>query len=128
MQSEIGLRQKQALVGQTVEVLVEGYSKADRKGTVGQTSGLSPVGQTSGLSQGHVGQTSGPSSATTRQLVGRTRHDLIAVFDGDAAHIGALVNVRIESASPLTLLGRIESLVSPPRAQTVPAAIRKLGN
>ena len=69
VQRAISLRQKQALVGQTVELLVEGYSKTDRKATVGEAAGRSPT--------------------KPRQLVGRTLGDLIAVFDGDAAHIGA---------------------------------------
>ncbi|MFH1748644.1 MAG: tRNA (N6-isopentenyl adenosine(37)-C2)-methylthiotransferase MiaB [Planctomycetota bacterium] len=83
VQERISLRQKQALVGQSVEVLVEGRSKAAHK---------------------HA-----------RQLVGRTPGDLIAVFDGDPDHVGSLVNVHIESVSPLTLFGCIESVVSPPR-------------
>ncbi len=50
-----------------------------------------------------------------RVHLGRGWHDLITVFDGGPEHIGALVNVRIESISPLTLFGRIASVVSPPR-------------
>ena len=105
VQSEISLKQKQALVGRTVEVLVEGYSKTARK-TQTKDGGSIPLPPREG---------SGETRPLARQLVGRTPHDLIAVFDGDATHIGALVNVRIESASPLTLFGHIESVVSPPR-------------
>lgn len=100
VQSEISLGRKQALVGQTVEVLVEGRSKADRK-SAGQAAGLPLVER--------------------HQLVGRTRHDLIAVFDGDASHIGALANVRIESTSPLTLFGKLEAVISPPRGAAPPS-------
>ncbi|MCK4342619.1 MAG: tRNA (N6-isopentenyl adenosine(37)-C2)-methylthiotransferase MiaB [Phycisphaerae bacterium] len=89
VQSEISLQQKQALVGHSVAVLVEGHSKAARKA---RSAGVG-----------------------SRQLVGRTPHDLITVFDGEASAIGSLVNVRVESVSPLTLFGRIEAVVSPPR-------------
>ena len=53
----------------------------------------------------------GPSKlARTRdggQLVGRTRSDHIVVFDGDASLAGTLADVHIESASALTLFGRL---------------------
>ena len=47
--------------------------------------------------------------------MGRTPGDLIAVFDGDPEHVGALASLRVESVTPLTLFGRVESAVSPPR-------------
>ncbi len=113
VQSEIGLRQKRALIGRTVEVLVEGYSKTARKERIADHAAAG--------SACHVSDRASPEIQSvrarhTRQLVGRTTHDLITVFDGDESHIGALVNVRVESASPLTLFGRVESVVSPPRA------------
>jgi len=88
VQGAISLRHKQALVSKTVQVLVEGRSKAARRG--------------------------GPRHA--RQLVGRTPHDLIAVFDGDQSHVGALVNVQVTAATALTLTGRIASIISPSRS------------
>lgn len=104
VQSEISLRQKQALVGQVVEVLVEGYSKAARRPRSAQDEPASTrAARVSDI------RTIG------RQLVGRTPQGLIAVFDADPAHIGALVNLRVESVSPLTLFGRIESVLSPSR-------------
>ena len=97
VQSQISLKHKQTLVGRTFEVLVEGYSKSARKAH-------------------HGGQEL--SSELHRQFVGRTPSDLIMVFDGDPEHIGALVNVYVESVSSLTLFGRIKSVVSPARAET----------
>jgi tRNA-2-methylthio-N6-dimethylallyladenosine synthase len=125
LQSEIGLRQKQALVGQTVEVLVEGDSKAAQKARAAAAdSGAAPdVPQAFDHERGgEVGQRDeGAAGARPhRQLVGRTPGDLIAVFDGGPEHIGALVRVRIERASPLTLFGSIDSIVSPPRSGSTP--------
>jgi len=120
IQSEISLKQKQALVGRTVEVLVEGYSKAARK-AVGQVESSRPAAspatspprpQDCEHDRGHE-----VSADKSRQLVGRTPGDLITVFDGDQSHIGALVRVRVEDASPLTLFGRIEEVVSLPRGK-----------
>ncbi len=99
LQAAISLRQKRALIGRTVQVLVEGFSKAARRA-----------------------RDSSPPTASTRyarQLVGRTPHDLIAVFDGDESHVGALVNVQVEAATALTLSGRIESIASPRRETAV---------
>jgi tRNA-2-methylthio-N6-dimethylallyladenosine synthase len=113
LQSEISLRQKRALIGRPVEVLVEGYSKAARKARADQGE------QSSSFAPSHKREPEpgrGVFAHQSRQLVGRTPGDLITVFDGDEVHIGALVNVRVEDASPLTLFGRLESVVSPPRA------------
>ena len=112
IQSEISRKQKQALVGRTVEVLVEGYSKAARKVRADrgkQSSSFAPAHQRE-HEPGH-----GVFAQQSHQLVGRTPGDLITVFDGDESHIGALVRVRVEDASPLTLFGRIEAILSPSR-------------
>jgi tRNA-2-methylthio-N6-dimethylallyladenosine synthase len=105
VQSEISRRHKDRLVGQTVEVLVEGYSKAARR--VQQ--------QEEGAAADTVANPDSGIQASERQLVGRTPHDLIAVFDGDAAHIGALAAVRVTAVSSLTLFGELERVVSPAR-------------
>lgn len=121
VQAEVGLRRRQALVGRTVEVLVEGYSKLSKRGgergsglgdreVSGDGRGVSVVTQESEQDRGgEVGH------RPVRQLVGRTPGDLIIVFDGDASMIGALANVQIEHASALTLFGRVSGIVSPPR-------------
>ena len=102
VQEEIGLRQKRALIGQTVEVLVEGYSKTARR------------------AQNAAADDSPGTTELANQLTGRTPHDLIAVFDGPPECIGALVNVRVQSVSPLTLFGEIEAVVSPARTAIEP--------
>jgi tRNA-2-methylthio-N6-dimethylallyladenosine synthase len=99
VQSEISLKHKRSLIGQTVDVLVEGYSKAARRARRGEAPEAEDA--ESGI------------HASERQLVGRTPHDLITVFDGEPEHIGALVRVRIASVSPLTLFGTIQSVLSP---------------
>jgi len=114
VQTEIGLRHRQALIGQTLEVLVEGYSKSAQKVAAGPRTGRSGSPGRAGI------PLSGGAGVPARQLVGRTPGDSIVVFDGDQEHIGALVNVRIEAASPLTLFGHIEAVVSPPRDGAVP--------
>lgn len=122
VQAEIGLKHKQALVGRTVEVLVEGYSKfARRAAIVGNReggTGILPVQSPTQESEQDRG--SEISREKSRQLVGRTPGDLIVVFDGEPAQIGALVNVRVESVSPLTLFGRLEAVVSPVRERPKP--------
>jgi tRNA-2-methylthio-N6-dimethylallyladenosine synthase len=65
--------------GQTLEVLVEGPSKKPH------------------LNQ--AGETSGP------QLIGRTAHDYIVVFNGPPDLAGRFVKVRITKTSALTLFG-----------------------
>lgn len=113
VQSAVSLRHKQALIGQTVEVLVEGYSKMARRPRGGDD-------HANPLPDSEQARGSEAALAGSDQLVGRTPQDLIAVFAGDAAHIGALVNVRVLAVSALTLFGRIESVVAPPRTTTLP--------
>ncbi len=119
VQSGIGLKQNQTLIGQTVPVLVEGYSKVARKARSPADRGSPPapdVGEASRPLQACEHDRGAEAAKTrSRQLVGRTPHDLIVVFDGEPGHIGAIVNVRIDSVSPLTLFGRIEQVISPPR-------------
>lgn len=120
VQAEISLRQKQTLVGQTVPVLVEGFSKAAQK-MLATTADVTPVAACE-RNDLPVEADRHDQRRTTAQLVGRTPHDMIAVFDGDAAQIGALVNIRIVSASALTLFGHIESVDSPHRGLRQPAS------
>lgn len=101
VQAEISAGRNLALVGRRFEVLVEGHSKAAVRARNGEEL---PV-----ESKIH-------SLDRRRQLVGRTPQDQIAVFDGDASLVGALVNVRVESTSALTLFCDDVRLVSPARA------------
>ncbi len=112
VQSEVSLRHRRSLIGSTVQVLVEGFSKSARKL---RSMEPSAAGSTQG-SESSPRTAPTPPPATARQLVGRTPHDLIAVFDGDPSLIGAIAAVQVESASALTLFGRVQSVVSPSRS------------
>ena len=82
VQEQVSRADNRALVGQRVEVLVEGPSpRADRPGAA--------------------------KSPGATQLLGRTRTDHIVVFDGPAELAGRYVNVEIADASALTLFGRM---------------------
>lgn len=104
VQAEIGLRQRQALVGQRVEVLVEGYSKVARQA---QAAGV--------LQESEQDRGSEVSHTRASQLVGRSPGDLIVVFNGGEDLIGSLTRVHVTAATPLTLQGEVEAIVSPPR-------------
>jgi len=110
VQREISLRQKRAMIGQTVEVLVEGYSRPALRARAAEEAAQNP-----GAGAAAPMPTESGIHASVHQLTGRTPHDMIVVFDGDSSHIGALVNVRVDSVSPLTLLGQLTSVVSPRR-------------
>ena len=81
VQDAISLEDYQAFVGQTVEVLVEGPSKAAANKS---------------LSVGEFGQ-----------LVGRTACDRIVVFDGPGRLVGQTLPVEVHRASNVTLFGAV---------------------
>lgn len=85
-QERISLAHNQRLVGRTVEVLVEGYSKAAIKAQQAEQTRGEEVGW-----------------KRSDQLVGRTRGDHIVVFSADPAWIGSLAAVRVVGATALTL-------------------------
>jgi tRNA-2-methylthio-N6-dimethylallyladenosine synthase len=68
-------------IGGTVEVLVEGPSKMAYRNTTENKE--------------HI------------QLIGRTAHDYIVVFDGSQTLAGEFVSVKITHASALTLFGEL---------------------
>jgi tRNA-2-methylthio-N6-dimethylallyladenosine synthase len=78
IQNAVSLKDHRRLIGERVEVLVEGPSKNAWKNASG------PV-----------------------QLTGRTRTDHIAVFDGNPRLGGATVEIDIVDASSFTLYGRV---------------------
>jgi tRNA-2-methylthio-N6-dimethylallyladenosine synthase len=78
LQNAISREDNQALVGRTMEVLVEGPSKSARR-------------------QADRGEAT--------QLTGRTICDRIVVFDGPAGLIGRILPVRIAEANAVTLFG-----------------------
>jgi tRNA-2-methylthio-N6-dimethylallyladenosine synthase len=81
IQNAVSLTDHQKLIGQTVEVLVEGPSKNAFK---------------------HGEPAAGPI-----QLTGRTRTDHIVVFDGNQRLTGQTVQVTVEEATSFTLFGTV---------------------
>ena len=84
IQTAISLKDNQPFVGRTVEVLVEGPSKAAVKQGDPEPGGAGPV-----------------------QLSGRTACDRIVVFDGNERLVGRFLPVEVQAASAVTLFGRV---------------------
>jgi tRNA-2-methylthio-N6-dimethylallyladenosine synthase len=83
IQNASSLSDHRRLIGQSLQVLVEGLSKTEAKADRGDGSG--PI----------------------RQFAGRTNTDHIVVFDGHERLIGQFVNVIIEEATAFTLFGTV---------------------
>ncbi len=88
LQERISMEENRRLIGRTVQVLVEGYSKRALKAQEAEQSRGQEV-----------------ADEQSDQLVGRTRTDRIVVFPGDIGLAGRLINVRIKAATALTLPG-----------------------
>ena len=117
LQERISREDNQSLIGRTVEVLVEGYSKAALKARDAAQDRDRPVGW-----------------RRPDQLVGRTRTDRIVVFTGGERHIGTLRSVRVQSATALTLFGELveddtgnEARISLPAAEPSTDSTREIG-
>ena len=93
IQGRVSAAANQSFIGSTVEVLVEGYSKAGLKAQEAEQARGDEVNQS----------TTGKSG----QLVGRTRTDHIVVFPGKSQHVGRFANIRITAATALTLHGAL---------------------
>jgi tRNA-2-methylthio-N6-dimethylallyladenosine synthase len=87
-QERISAEDNRGLVGSTMEVLVEGFSKAALKAQEAE--------QTRGAEVGW---------RKTDQLVGRTRQDRIVVFSGSPDDVGQLIDIKITASTALTLHG-----------------------
>ena len=97
VQGEVIAANNAAMIGQVVEVMVEGESKLVTRKTKAQNGVELGTGFT------RPARFSGPEQLPQTQLVGRTRGDQIVVFDGDLSLKGKLVDVRIDSAKQMTL-------------------------
>ena len=99
LQKRMSLEHHQAMIGQEVEILVEGYSKAAIKAQEAEQSRGQEV-----------------TWRRSDQLTGRTRGDEIVVFTGPASLIGRFAAVRVTAATALTLHGEVsqpnDSLIS----------------
>ncbi len=90
IQDTISMETNRSLVGQTFQILVEGYSKRAIKAQEAEQTRGEEI-----------------SPEITGQLVGRTRTDRIVVFPGDSNLIGRLVDVCVGAATALTLHGEL---------------------
>lgn len=99
VQLEVTKAVTEAMVGQTMELMVEGESKHGGK----QSAASYPA---SNVQLGSRMRPPTPKGAALTQLVGRTRGDQIVVFEGEPRLAGGLVNVEITRARGLTLFGR----------------------
>ncbi len=90
LQERISTEANRQLIGSTVEVLVEGYSKAAIKAQEAEQSRGEEV-----------------TWRRSDQLVGRTHRDQIVVFTGGGGNIGRFAKVRIDAATALTLHGTL---------------------
>ena len=95
IQQEVSTAGNRAMIGQNVEVLVEGVSKLNNRRSVGPGS----------VEVGWEKPVKIEESAT--QLVGRTRGDQIVVFDGPPSLRGEILHVEITDAQNLTLFARM---------------------
>ena len=97
IQNTISEQDNRLFVGRTVEILVEGPSKASIR-----------QDQSDDIPQESTTPTSGNADASDiTQMTGRTVCDRIVVFDGPRDLTGRLVTVDIEKAASFTLFGRL---------------------
>ena len=102
VQSEVIVENNRAMVGKTLEVMVQGVSKLVAR----RAKATSTIELGAGFSR--RARLSDPDSETeSTQLVGRTRGDQIVVFEGPTSLKGDLVDVTIVDAQNMTLFGRI---------------------
>lgn len=91
LQAEINLANHQAMIGSTVDVLVEGPSRSAIKAQESEQS---------------RGEEVDLHSTLRNQLVGRTAGDQMVVFEGSRDMIGCFLPIRIIAATPYTLHGQ----------------------
>ena len=96
VQQEVSAANNRAMVGKTVEVLVEGESKLVSKREAAG-GGAIELGW----------EKKRDVSSARRQMVGRTRGDQVVVFDAEGSLKGELLDVEIVRAQSLTLFGRL---------------------
>ena len=113
LQNRISAEVSAEQVGKRFEVFVEGVSAKVAKAAARAQAGVG-VG---GVELGWETRRAAPAAVAEEevtQLSGRTGGDLIAVFEGPESLIGTLAEVEVESASALTLKGRLVPAAPPP--------------
>jgi tRNA-2-methylthio-N6-dimethylallyladenosine synthase len=104
VQQQVSMEHNSRLIGQTVEVMVEGESKliSRQKRSINVELGWD---RTTAVAEAVEVKT---------QLVGRTGGDLVVCFDGDASLKGQILKVRITRAQNLTLFGQLTAAATAP--------------
>lgn len=128
VQNEISLASSKTFIGKTVEILVEGPSKREARGsnaeetlyeeaapieaTIDTTGNIAPIPENSSkltsvdalLAQSRSSVFGANDMA---QMTGRTVCDRIVVFDGSRNLAGRFCKIKITDASPFTLCGEL---------------------
>ena len=105
VQGQISAANNRAMVGKTVEVMVEGESKlVSKKDSYPSAPGTIELRWQS-KSAPNPSHLSDPEPRT--QLIGRTRGDQVVAFDGPPTLKGKLIDVEITDARNLTLFGTL---------------------
>ncbi|CAN5384913.1 tRNA (N6-isopentenyl adenosine(37)-C2)-methylthiotransferase MiaB [soil metagenome] len=105
IQSECSAQINRELIGQTLEVMVEGESKLVTKAKAYPSSNVE-LGWNK-RTQSAVNEVNAQNVVTRTQLVGRTRGDQIVVFEGDSSLKGKLIEVEISDSKNLTLFAKL---------------------
>jgi tRNA-2-methylthio-N6-dimethylallyladenosine synthase len=102
LQQEVSVQNNRELVGQTLEVFVEGESKlVSRQARNAYPASKVELGWESSSRRAGFS----PQEQTT-QLVGRTRGDQVVCFDGNLGLKGQILQVKVTDAKSLTLFGK----------------------
>jgi tRNA-2-methylthio-N6-dimethylallyladenosine synthase len=110
LQQQIAKEHHDAMLGSTVEVLVEGVARYDPAGApAGADDPHCDAPREAGEVLYTLGKKRAPPRATPgrARLTGRTRGDHIVAFDGDPALVGTLTQVRLVRATGLSLSGEL---------------------
>jgi tRNA-2-methylthio-N6-dimethylallyladenosine synthase len=103
IQGEICAANNRAMVGKTVEVMVEGESKLAAKQNAYPSAPGTVELKWKSTRQDHL---SDPAATSHTQLIGRTRGDQVVAFEGDLSLKGQMIDVEITDARNLTLFAR----------------------
>jgi tRNA-2-methylthio-N6-dimethylallyladenosine synthase len=98
VQGDISQQLNRQLIGQTLELMVEGQTKLVSKRDVYPRSNVE-------LGTGFAKKRPTESQDAV-QLIGRTRGDQIVAFDGPMSLVGKLVDVKITDAKAMTVFGQ----------------------
>ncbi len=128
VQQDVIRQNNAAMLGQSVQVIVEGQSKlaaqrahypASNAGSPEYAARAGRGGVELGIGFGRRKAAEGPPEPPAdpadgmparTQLVGRTRGDQIVCFEGDPSLKGCLVDVQIDDFKNMTLFGRLRAL------------------